>query len=52
MPIRHQQEDVEVLLMRFAPADATLIADNPSDSAIALGIGPKPRANQLASKRS
>jgi hypothetical protein len=46
MPIKNRRINVEVLpVMRFAPDDATLIADSTGDSAIAPGIGPKPQAD-------
>ncbi len=52
MPIKNRLINVEVLpVMRFAPDDATLIADSTGDSAIAPGIGPKPQADELASER-
>jgi hypothetical protein len=43
MPIRHQQDDVEVLLLRFAPVDVTLIAIIRATARLRLVWVPSPR---------
>ncbi len=52
MPIKNRQIDVEVLSeMRFAPCDATLIADDTCDRATEPGFRRKPEANKLSERR-
>jgi hypothetical protein len=51
MPIKNRQIDVEVLSeMRFAPCDATLIADDTCDRATEPGFRRKPEANKLSER--